>query len=290
MRRSRSAYSAAIAFGVIAAGCGGESGSPDASVPDAQQVAPGHVALSWSLVDDGEPISCDDVGAVSMAFTAIPLDGFAGEVRTRRCDEGEAGVTLEMAPGAYSGRVELISVAGPLGEAVPIDRIEVEGGGEVVVEPITFDVPRSGGANFRVQARPFADNCDSDGSPAIEELKIELHERGGDCVPVTFAIEVDGDDDVLYESDCEGAVVGCVEHTQRISFSDVEPGRYLLDIVARDEAGTCLDILNQFEVAGGGLATTLGTLVLGESDACAELDLDAGVLDAGVGDAGDSEG
>jgi hypothetical protein len=274
------------AAGVLAGACSGGSGAPDASAPDAEAASSGRVVMSWTLVDGDEPIECDEVGALSVALTAIPLDGFAGEVRTRRCADGEQSVAFDMAPGAYTARAELLSSAGVIGDTVRIERLDVAADGEVVLDPITFDVPRLGGASFRVQVRPFNDNCEEDGSPPLEELILELHERGGDCVPVTFEIdEPGGEVERTYGSDCAGASIECVEHVQRIAFSDVEPGRYLLDVLARDEGGTCFGLLNQFEVVGGGLDRALGTLLLRELESCDDfVEVDAGVPDAGVDD------
>lgn len=284
-------------LGVLAAGCGGDDDRGVAAEPDAEVVSAGQVALSWTLVDGEEPITCEEVGVVSTALTAIPRDGFVGEVLTRRCEDGRDGVVLDMEPGSYKGRVELISVAGVIGERFEIDRLDVESGQEVVVDPIVFDVPRSGGASFRVQARPFDDNCDESGPPAIEEMRIELYESGGDCVPVVFDIdEGAGDAEGEYAADCAGAAIACVEHDQPIDFSGVPPGSYLLDIVARDASGSCFGLRNSFEIAGGGLVSQLSTLLLADREGCGDLEPappDAGVtdagldVDAGVADAGE---
>ena len=284
MRTAR--YVAVI--GAMVAGCGGGGGSPDASPPDAEIAAPGQVRLAWALVDGDEEIACEDVGATSLSLTAIPIDGFVGEVRTRRCDEGAGGVLFEVAPGVYAARFELLSRAGRLGAAVQLDRLEVLSQQEVLLDPITFDVPRRGGASFRVQARPFADNCGGDGAAPIEAMRIELHQRGGDCVPIRF--EIDEGAGVFsggYESECEGELVECIEDVQRVSFEGAEPASYVLDVIARDEGGNCYGRRSPFEVSGGGLERALGTLLLVELEGCGDFAApgppDGGVgLDAGI--------
>lgn len=294
--QAASRASRALAAGVFASAlsCGGGDGAPDAGIADAAPPPPGEVELAWDLEDDGELVRCDEVDALAVSITVLPTDAFAGEVHTASCAVGGDGFPFELEPGAYTGRAELIASVGAIGESIELGRFEVESGASTELDRLTFEVPRRGGADFRVRAHPFDDNCEDDGTPPLQELRIQLEDReeDGACVPVTFDVAEGEEEEALtYESDCEGASLECVENDREISFSDVEPGRYRLRVDARDETDRCFGRAPHFRISGGGASTPLDEIVLDERDDCSAFDGGSGAdePDAGI-DAGTDGG
>lgn len=281
MRQRREKFGAAALAVVIVGGVGcgdGGEGAADAEPPDAAPPSPGEVVAAWDLVDGDEPISCGDVGAISVAITVFPRDAFTGEVFSAPCELGAQGFRFALEPGSYSARAELVSGGGAVGEVIEYGVFDVESEGEIALDPVTFDVPRSGGAEFRVRAHAFDDNCVDDGAPPLAELRLRLEERGegGACVPTVFEIGEGADQDARdFEADCEGATLECVERDQVIGFDGVDPDRYRLTIAARDESDRCFERGRHFTVVGGGGRVALGEQVLDEDEDCEAFDGDA---------------
>ncbi len=261
------------ALSTAALACSGGGAEPDAGVADAAPEPPGEVTLSWQLVDGDETLACDDVGAVTVSVTLLPLDAFAGEVRTGSCDVGQDAFTFEVAPGPYTARVELIATTGAIGDVIELSRFEVESGATITLDPVTFEVSQVGGASFRAQAQPFNDNCEDDGTPPIEEMRFEIETLDGTCVPTTFQIgEGESGSEDEYDSACDGATTGCVEHDQLVQFEDLEPGDYRLEVLARDETDRCFGLGRRFKTVGGGRIEPLGEILLREQDDCEGLE------------------
>ncbi len=135
--------------------CGSGGGFPaDASGPP----GPGTVTLAWSLTDtSGAPITCDQVGANSVAIT---LQGrtTAGTVVSLSCAAGH-GTSQALSPDTYDVTIELHGASLTAVPAAAQKGVVVRASADTQLAPAVFAVDPHGAIAFSIRAPQAATNC-----------------------------------------------------------------------------------------------------------------------------------
>jgi hypothetical protein len=274
----------------VAPGCGGGSDNPDAGPIDAA-VTRGTMSLAWSLTDlDDNPITCEDVGALSISVTVTP-PGFGGVVEPFSC-AGGMGTTSDLRATTYNVVVIPSSVLGALSESILIDSVEVVAGQNVDLGTLVFEIDPVGSFNFKVDTGATAGNCDDEGAGggALTALEFRLVDDQDICVPTTFIIgDTSATPPVTYEADCQGATIGCFEKDVVFSVLDTRSGPHTLEITGTKNGLDCYARSSIISIPGNSLGRMLGNqiLSLASTPECDPNAPDAGPMpvDAGSPDA-----
>lgn len=219
--------------------CGSGGGFPDAPEIDAPP-APGAFSLAWSLTDtDGNPVTCEQVGAVSVTLILHNRAEQGGFTEVFTCGVG-MGTTPSLRPGSYDVAFELVGPGGGVPSGViataPSQQAVELGAGETVeLAPVVFDMDVTGGMKLHLSAGAAGGNCaptDQSGA-GITTMTLSLN-KGSDqsCVPVTFTIGAGAIQPAsTYTVNCASPVPApCIESDQEVSVSGLVAGSYVIHI------------------------------------------------------------
>lgn len=253
------------------AACGDDTGPPDARAIDAPPEG-GTVSLSWSISDEGAPLTCTQIGSSIVSLAIVPDEQPFGMTDVLPCGPG-MGTSRVVPPGLYDVTVTL---GGVDVDGVRFDDVEVVSGGDTPIGDAAFEVNAEGGFTFRISAGGQG-NCTTpaQGGAGITAMQLELATLAGDCVPVTFDIAAGASLPAsTYTTDCTTpAPHACIAQDQQITVAPTVPsGTYRMAITGFVEAAACWARLAQFNVPAAGATATLPqqTLTLDDDDpACA---------------------
>ncbi len=227
---------AVLALTLVA--CGGGGGFPDAPGP-ADAPPGGTFSLDWSLVKmaDGSPVTCDQVGGVTV--TTILRNHFAqgGFTEVFSCNTG-SGTTEVITVGTYDVDFELTGTTGTIATAPQQASIVITKNQDTKLMPVTFSVNAVGGLDLRVDALKTGGNCATvaAGGAGITGMTITLnHAAGGACEPATLMIG-----STPYTINCATPVsTGCIEKTTPITATNLPSDNYVIHVRANQSALTC---------------------------------------------------
>ena len=246
----------------LTASCGDDSGLPDARVIDGPPVG-GTVSLSWTLADGGSPVTCDQVGAVTVTLSILPKDAPSGFTETFACGSAR-GTSGTLAAGPYTVTARLAGSAGTLAAAPP-QAVTVISGQDTPLGAIAFEVDASGGLRFVIDADGVASNCGAaPGGAAIEAMHLELRTLGEECIPTTLAIAAGATTPAgTFVSDCgTPAPAACLAEDQIISVASTASGRYRLVVQGLIDGTACWEGTPFVRVPAGGATGPLGDVSL----------------------------
>ncbi len=276
----------------LAPACGGGDVAADAAViPDATPDT-GTFSLSWTLTDGTDPITCANVGGLSVAISVTPAGGGSGQSEAFSCGSG-SGTSRPMRAGIYNLSIELRASAGPLAAAVSVPNVEIKQAADTPLSAVDFTVVAKGGISFTIDTASSGDNCDTSGSGAgITAASIELRDASGACVPATFEVAAGAATSAsTYTTTCPATGQhACIENDQAITVTGIDSGTHSLTITGFKDATPCYGRNPQFDVPGNNLSADLPTqqLDLRFVPACdpnapdAGPPVDAGLLDSNI--------
>jgi hypothetical protein len=131
--------------------------------------------------------------------------------------------------------------------------IEIATGAEAQVGAQAFNVVTTGSITFAAAAEGAADNCADAG---ITEMRFNLLDPGGACVPTTFVAGADS-----YTSDCTNnpTPLPCIESSQSVDVASTPSGPHMLQIRGIVGGEPCRQHDAQITVLGNDLDRDLGT-------------------------------
>jgi len=243
---------------VLTGACGGGEGDPG---PDPDPVpGRGRLAFNWSLLAEQQAASCLDVGAVTVAVTAIRPGQLVGEADSFSCGAGFAE-TRNLTPGTYSVTLDLLASGSRslLDEPLAIAGILVAPGEVADPRDIEFSVEPVGAVTWSMSVAGYDGNCAAE-QGNVESIALEIQTLEGMCVPTMFRVG----DGALASHDCVGEfTVPCVEAGTTVTAEAVPSGPHQLEIDARRPGPlSCFSRTAQFPVPGNGLEVALGPLML----------------------------
>ena len=216
---------AALAATIVTVACGGGGGFPDAG-PTGDAARGGTLSLGWSLVKmaDGTPISCDQVGALTVTLVLRNRAMQGGFTEVFSCNT-RMGTTPAVPAGTYDVNFELSGVNGLISTSAEQRGLVVTAGNTTALAPVTFTVNAIGALDLRIDALDAGGNCG--GGAGITDVTITLnHASGGACEPVTLSIG-----GAPYTINCNAPQsVGCIEKTTAITATNVPTDNYVIHI------------------------------------------------------------
>lgn len=220
---------------VVAVGCGSGGGFPDAPPIDVP-VPGGTFSLAWSLTDaGGQPITCDDIGGLSVTALLRNRDVQGGSTEVFSCNT-LMGTSQTLLPGTYDIDFELNGVSGLIATAPKQMGIIVTSGGNVELAPLAFAVDATGGMKLHFSTNTTGGNCA--GGAGITQTTITLNKLStGACQPVTFTIGAGASQPAsTYTVNCATPAIGpCIDADQELSVTGVPSGSYVIHV--RGKAG-----------------------------------------------------
>jgi hypothetical protein len=246
----------------LTASCGDDSGLPDARVIDGPP-AGGTVSLSWTLADGGSPVTCDQVGAVTVTLSILPKDAPSGFTETFTCGSAR-GTSDVLAAGAYTVTVTLVGATGTLATA-PARPVTVTSGQDTALGAIAFEVNATGGLRFITDAAGVTSNCGAAPAGAgITAMHLELRTLDEECIPTTFAIAAGATTPAgSFVSDCgTPAPAACLAEDQIISVASTASGRLQLVVQGLIDGRACWEGSPFVRVPAGGATGPLGNVSL----------------------------
>ena len=196
------------------------------------------MSLDWSLVRmaDGTPISCDQVGGVTVTLLLRNRGMQGGFTEVFSCNT-KMGTTPEIPIGTYDVNFELTGVSGQITTAEAQLGLIVKPGEDTVLAPVKFTVNAVGGLDLRVDALKPGGNCApvASNGAGITQMRITLsHASGGACEPATIMVGT-----TPYTINCAApANVGCIEKTTAITAVNLPTDNYQIHIRADQAAVT----------------------------------------------------
>src|SRR5689334_10165468 len=125
---------------LVLAACGGGGGFPDARPIIDQAVPGGTFSAAWTLTDmAGKPITCDQIGALSITVIMHNRAVDGGTTEVFGCSSG-MGTSEPFAPGTYDMMFELDSPTGVLATSPDQHGIELVSGQNTQLMPLAFAV------------------------------------------------------------------------------------------------------------------------------------------------------
>lgn len=224
-----------LALLVGVASCSGGVGLPDAGVPDAP-AASGRFTVAWTLADGARVLTCEDVGAQLLTVTVTGPAIGGGYAEAFTCANG-VGTSKELPVGVVDLTFELVGRSGSL-STPPAQRLTIPRDGTVTAAPLALQLQAQGGLNARLVAGPTS-NCAVAGAN-LTALSLVL-EKGGACVPATFAIAAAGGRPAsTYVSTCAvpAPTTVCVERDQAVT-TTVGSGSYVVRVRGFQGAAPC---------------------------------------------------
>ncbi len=277
-------------------GCGDSPDVFDAAVNDGA-VQTGNFTLAWSIANEGEVLSCSDVGGVAVSITLVPQGAGSGSAESFPCTAGN-GVSRAFAPGIYDFTIDLRASGSRslLDSIVRVGSFEIVANQESALPDQTFAVEPVGNFEFTVDSGATGGNCAAEGADggAITGLVFSLSDDDG-CVEADFVIEDGSEAGGTYTTSCTApaAAFPCIGSDQVIRVSDVRSGQHSLVIDGFKEGPIdCYGKVTNFELPGAGLERDLGVqpLALTYSPECdpnfsfpdGGVEPDAGLPDGGM--------
>jgi hypothetical protein len=256
----------------LAIGCGEDNPAVDAApLPDAPPEV-GTLSLSWSILDGATPLTCDQIGGISVSVTARPQDGGFEVPESFGCAT-RGGTSAPIAAGVYN--VEVVLVTGGSRELTTpetIQSVEIVTGQDTPLGAFEFQVTPRGAVEFTLDAQEAPGNCEdvANGGAGITEFFIEVLDADGACVPLTAAI-ADGAAQTggSYTLDCLGARYACIDSDQVVRIEEIPSGTASLNIIGYRGADECYTRAPQFSISGNGLLTELSPQALTGVGPCA---------------------
>mgnify|MGYP001549453163 CR=1 FL=1 len=255
-------------------GCGDDALPPDAAPIDALP-ATGTFSLSWSISDGTNPLSCEDVGALSVPVTLIPQGGLSGTAEAFAC-EGGMGNSRNLAPGTYDLTIDIRASGSRslLAEKARVFGVKIEADTDTPVAAQTFIIEPVGSLSFQVDSGATAGNCAAvdAGGGGIVDLEFGLKDKNNACVAAEFDVAAGSGAATTYTSNCTTpAYLPCIGNDQVITVDPLASGPWTLEVTGRKEGSiACYSSVSSTSVAGAKLATELGTrsLILEYSAQC----------------------
>lgn len=246
--------------------CGDDTGPPDARAIDGPP-AGGTISLSWTIADDGTPLTCAQIGVASVSLTMIKEGEIVGTTDTLACAAGMGAVAVP-SPGTWDVTVTL---AGITAEAVRFDNVVVESGQDTPMGEAAFQVDAVGGFAFRIGVPGNQGNCTepAQGGAGIDEMELVVSAVGGGCVEVTFDIAAGATQPAsTYTTSCATpGRTACIAQDQQITVAPtLATGPYQMEIRGYEAGAACWSRLSQFDVPAGGDTENLPQQVLTFND------------------------
>jgi hypothetical protein len=236
----------------LTASCGDDSGLPDARVIDGPPDA-GTLSLSWTLADGGTAVTCDQVGAVTVTLSILPMNAPSGFTEPFTCGSAR-GTSGPIAPGQYTVTISLAGAAGTVA-TVPARTVTVTSGQDTSLGAVAFEVDATGGLRFLIDADGVTSNCGAaPGGAAIEATHLELRTLDEVCVPTTFAIAAGATRPAgTYVSDCGTPTPApCLDEDQIVSVAQAASGRFRLVAQGLIDGTACWEGTPFVRVPAGG--------------------------------------
>jgi hypothetical protein len=241
---------------LMVAACGDDTGPPDARRPDAPPPG-GTVSLTWTITDEGAPLTCAQVGSTLVSLTMVPQDQVFGVTDAFSCASGGA-TSRTLAEGVYDISV---SLGGVDIDALRFDDVTVTAGQDTALGVAAFEVNAEGGFQFTISAGGQG-NCTAiaEGGAGIDSMRIDLETFDGQCVPVTFDIAAGASQPAsTYTTDCTApAPHVCIAQDQQVSVAPtVATGTYRMSITGTVQGADCWSRVAQFDVPAAGATENL---------------------------------
>jgi hypothetical protein len=255
------------AFGAVVAGCGDDSGLPDARVFDGTPPG-GTLSLSWTLADGDAVVTCDQVGAATVTLSIVPVDHPFGVTEAFGCTSAR-GTTGVLPAGRYDVTASL-GGGGAIAEVVRRPGVEVRSNADMALEPIAFDVDATGGLRARVSAFGVVGNCAAaPGGAGIEGVALRLRTSAGVCVATSFDIAAGAARPAsTFVDDCASPPpAACIDADQDIVVAGAPSGRYRLAIDGLVGGTACWAASPAVRIPAGGAEVSVGTVNLLRSSA-----------------------
>ncbi len=209
--------------------------SPNTSISVTCPQESGAIGLSWSITRGGQPSTCDQVDAHSVAlrlhnrstgettFTAFP------------CDDASAFAIVP--PGLYNVDIELHNDQGArLVSALEQMAVPVVAGHVKALLPVTFHIggtTTGGDLALMLSTLPFSTNCGPaiNRGAAITTTSITLETPAGACVPTTFTRSIGGVAVGTYLVSCGSPQpTTCIENTETVTAQGLPAGSYQVHV------------------------------------------------------------
>jgi hypothetical protein len=215
-------------------GCGGCSSDGfvlDARATDALTL--GTVSLAWSITDlDGRPITCEQVGASTVALELRNRNAAGGVAASFSCGNSPS-MSQPIATGVYDLSFQLRGPGGTLAAAQDQTGVVISAGQNTVLAPVTFPVDARGSLVLSIAAPPTTSNCRTPqmGGAGITGTTITLVQAGGSCAPVTF-IRARGATQIgTYTVSCSSPLqASCVEVDETLTVPSMPSGPYTIHV------------------------------------------------------------
>lgn len=224
---------------VLLSACGDGGGFPDAAVPDTPPT--GTFSLTWSVIDQNSaPLPCERIAAQTMTVLTHHTAFDGGSTQIFTCKEG-TGSSQAVFAGPYEMNFELSGTFGLLDTGIPQTNVQVPAGGNVQLDPVTFQVEALGGVAFTLATGKPGGNCGAAnaGGAGIDGVTITL-DRNSDlaCAPITLTISQGATQPGgAYTIDCTTPVVrGCIEADQTLTATGIASDAYTIHV--RGKVGT----------------------------------------------------
>lgn len=262
---------AAVAPILILVACGGGGGFPDAPVKHDATLPPGTIKVAWSLTDDtGAPITCDQVGAITMTATLRSPSIVGGQTQVFTCGV-LMGESQAVDPNTYNIDFELDNASGAIAQAPRASNIIVRSNQATQLDPLVFAVVAKGNLALHVTANKPGGNCAptaSNGGGITATTITLVHKPGDACEPLTLnvgASALTGAPASTYVVNCTTPTVApCIENDQAITTTASPSGNYQIHIRGQVGTPTCWTNDDQFAIPAANQTLTR-TLNLGYS-------------------------
>jgi hypothetical protein len=237
---SRALFLVSLCGAAGAGGCGDDGGFPnDGGIPP---IATGSVAVAWSITDlGGQPLTCDQVGASTVALTLHSLNRVYGVADSFSCGNSPS-TSMSIESDVYDASFELHGA-----NLVPVlgadqSQVTVTEGHTTQLAPVAFMVSATGNLVLQLAAPPLTTNCMPTGmmGAGINTDTITLQDAGGTCQPVTFVRSRGGATVGSYTVSCDApASAPCIENDETLTATNVPSGPYTIHIRGQIGAASC---------------------------------------------------
>lgn len=239
------------------AGCNGGGFPPDAGIDSPAAV--GAFSLAWTITDTGgNPITCDQIGATTVAITLQSLDRVFGAAESFSC--GNNPSTSPALPiGHYTVSIELHGTGLDPVVAARQDGVLISENKTTALAPVTFAVNAAGNVALQLAPPvPLTSNCGAPPTGAgITGETITLEHAGDGCLPITFTRTKGGQAVGTYTVNCAAPnVVGCIENDETLSATNVPSGPYTIHIRGKIGATDCFTNDDSLPVPAQGKSLT----------------------------------
>lgn len=230
----------------VTAGCG-DDGSTNAVT--------GTFSLAWTLTDTGgAPITCDQIGATTIAVTLQRTDGSSSPTASFACG-GSPGTSPAIPVGHYNVSIALQgtgldAVAAPAQNGVVIAQNQT-----TALAPVTFAVNATGNLALQIAPpSPLTTNCGAAPTgAAINAETITFEHTGDGCLPITFTRSKGG----TYTVNCAAPNnAGCIETDETLTATNVPSGSYTIHIRGKIGATDCFTNDDALSVPAQGRSLT----------------------------------